>query len=232
MTRDEIVNDLMRRRPRGPAGNITYTVENGDYNYRTCEYKQVAVPSDSSYGYGDETLFNLEFRSNDDVKEYIRKRDFEGTSDWNLGGKKSTLSRRANKVWDRVQGAVRRTIRKGGEGIYSVTRHYHRGILGNLYARTFEEAKETAHLFFGYLHPSDELRVEFLRFGSVDDVLIINEKTVSSIQSQIERCQKEIKDQQTRINQLEATMTTLQTVESQQIAVETVHALDALTAAA
>lgn len=234
MSRDEIINDLMRRRPEGPEGtNISYTTRDGDYNYRTCEYKQIVVPSDASYGYDDETLFKLEFRSNDEVKDYIRKRDFESISDWNLGRKKATLSRRANKVWERIQSAVHRTSRRGGEGIYNITPHYRRGrVLGNLYARNFEEAKETARLFFGYLCPDEELRVAFLRFGSVDDVVSINEKTMSSIQTQIDRCQKEIKDQRERIQKLEATMTTLQTVESQQIAIESIHALDAQAAAA
>lgn len=230
MTRDEIINDLMRRRPNGPEGvSITYTVRDGEYNYRACEYKKIAVPSDPSYGYDDETLFKLGFKDRSDVREYIRQRDFEGTSDWNLGRKKATLNRRTNKVWERIESAVYQIGRKGGEGIYSVSERYGRRDIANLFARSPEEAKETADLFFGYLiGDRSDLKVKFEKFGTVDDVSALNAKTSESLQTQVSRCKKEIEDQTKRMAQLEAMLTTLQTVESQQIAVETVAAMDKL----
>ena len=139
MSRDDIVNDLMRKRPQGPAGvSITYTMRDGEYSYRSCKYKQVAVPSDPSYGYDEEPLFKLGFKDKGSVREYIRQRDFEGQTDWNLGRKKATLNRRTNKVWERIESAVYQVGRKGGEGIYSVSEHYGHRSMANLYARSYD----------------------------------------------------------------------------------------------
>ena len=231
MNKDDIVNDLTRRRPKGPKGaNITYTVRDGEYNYRTCEYKKIAVPSDPAYGYDDVTLFKMGFKDRSAVREYIRQRDFEGCSDWNLGRKKATLNRRTNKVWERIESSVYRVSREGGEGIYSVSERYGRRDIANLFARSYEEAKETADLFFGYLiSDRADLKVKFEKFGTVDDVSAVNAKTSESLQTQIERCKQEIEGQTRRMMNLEAMLTTLQTVESQQIAVETVAAMDKLT---
>ena len=228
MCRDDIINDLMRRRPNGPASaNITYTIQDREYCYRTCKYKRLAVPSDPSYGYDDETLFKLGFKDRSDVREYIRQRDFEGQTDWNLGRKKATLNRRTNKVWERIEDAIYKISRAGGEGIYSVSEYYGRRSIANLFARSYPEAKETARLFFGYLlHDASSIKVKFERFGAVEDVSMLNAKTTKDIQDRVERCKKEIEDQTKRMAQLEAMLVTLATVESQQIAVETVEALN------
>lgn len=228
MTRDTIINDLMRRRPNGPKGtNITYTVRDGEYSYRSMKYKQIAVPSDDSYGYDDESLFKMGFKDRSDVRNYIRNRDFENKSDWELGRTKATLNRRTNKVWERIESAIYNVSRRGGEGIYSVSERYGRRDIANLFARSYEEARETADLFFGYLiSDRGDLKVKFEKFGTVDDVTFLNAKTTESIQTQVSRCKEEIESQTKRIEKLEAMLTTLHTVESQQIAVETVEALN------
>lgn len=227
MTRDEIIDDLMRRRPKGSGKTkITYTVDDGEYDHRRRKYKQIAVPSDPSYGYSEETLFDLGFKELDDVRDYIRARDFEGLSDWKLRRRKATLARRSNAVWRRIEWAVHNIGRKGGEGVYSVSQGYGTSEIGNLFARNMEEAKESANLFFSYLFPGKSIRVKFIRHGSVDEITRLNQQTVSKIKNRIVKAEEEIKAHTARIEQFKAMMTTLQTVESQQIAIETVEALN------
>tara|TARA_B100000131_G_scaffold27433_1_gene26040 strand:- start:5866 stop:6579 length:714 start_codon:yes stop_codon:yes gene_type:complete len=230
VTKDDIINDLMRRRPSGPEGaNITYEVRDSEYCYRARKYKKLAVPSDPSFGYDDVTLFKLGFKDRSDVREYIRSRDFDGQSDWSLARKKATLNRRANKVWERIEDAVYQVGRSGGEGIYAVSESYGRRVIANLFARSYAEAKETAGLFFGYLlrDPAD-IRVKFVQFGTVDDVSALNAETCKDIEHRMERCKREIEQQQKHAEQLNAMLTTLKTVESQQIAVESVATMDKL----
>ena len=229
MTREELINDLMRRKPKGPEGvEITYEVVNGEYNWRSGEYKTHLEPSVEGYGYTDNQLFDLGFKDRGDVVTYIRVRDFEGKSDWELGRRKATLNRRVNKIWDRISDAVRRVTRGGGEGIYAVQRQYSRNnSIGHLFARNKEEASELSRLFFGYLFPNDGLRVDFIQRGGVIEIEALNVSCVESHEDTIQRAKKEIENQNLIIEKYEAALTTLHTVASQQLAVESVEALNA-----
>ena len=136
-TKDQLINDLIRNRPKGPGTKkIEYTISS-EYSYSAGRYKNVATPMVANFGYEDEQFFDLGFRSKSDVEEYIRKRDFEGKSDWNLGGKKATLTRRVNRLWARIEDGVQSVLRKGGTGIYKVKESYYsRASVGHLYAES------------------------------------------------------------------------------------------------
>ncbi len=133
MNRDEIINDLIRNRPKGPSGaTLTYEVEN-NYCYDAGRYKNFVIPSDDQYGYDDGTLFDLGFKDRSDVDMYIRNRYFNGESDWTFKGRKATLTRRVNRLWDRISNSVRRVTREGGRGIYKVRENaYSGGVVGHL----------------------------------------------------------------------------------------------------
>jgi hypothetical protein len=106
--KDKIIDDLSRVRPKGPKGvKIDYDV-NENYDYDLHRYTKEYIPSVPNYGYTDDQLYSLGFESHQEVVNYIRERDFEGMSNWNLGGKKATLTRRSNKVWEKISDAVSR----------------------------------------------------------------------------------------------------------------------------
>ncbi len=136
-TKDAIIEDLLRARPRGPVGRrVTYTV-NEEYDYNKSKYVKTPVPSDDQWGYSDQEIYSLNLRSKEDVERYILGRWFEGKSSWNLGRQKATLTRRVNKLWnDRIEDIVNRVHRNGGDGIYSVRKGYYRndGEFGHIYA--------------------------------------------------------------------------------------------------
>ena len=230
MIRDEIINDLIRNRPKGPSGvKLSYTVTN-EYCYDTGRYKNFAVPSLAQFGYQDGVLFDLGFKSRADVDFYLRKRDFDSKSDWNLGGKKATLTRRVNRLWSRIEDSVTRVRREGGKGIYRVSQSmYSHSAFGHLYAETKEEASITAKIYFGYLTDNpDRMRVEFVRRGSVAEMKSLNEAMIESIDRDIERNESELNSLLKRIENLKARKETLATVEAQQKAVEMVNTLDNL----
>ena len=230
MNRDSIINDLIRNRPQGPTGaSVTYEVEN-KYCYDSGRYKNFATPSHEYYGYEPGVLFDLGFKHKSECEQYIRDRDFEGTSDWNLGGKKATLTRRVNRLWGRISDAVTQVQREGGKGIYKVlSSMYSSSAVGHLYAPTKAEATITAKIYFGYLADNpDRMRVEFVRRGSVAEMKALNEQMVKDLDSQIERAENELLSQQKRIANLKARKDTLATVEAQQTAVEMVNTLSAM----
>ena len=230
MNREEIINDLIRNRPEGPPGfTVKYTVENS-YDYDRSRYRDFVTPCDELYGYTHEDLFDLGFKSKNEVDYYFRARDFDGKGDWSLGGRKATLTRRVYRLWTRIGDSVQRVERAGGRGIYKVrSSSYSSSSLGHLYAETKDEAQITAKIYFGYLtDDADRIRVDFVRRGSVSEMKELNEEMVKEIDIQIARQEQEAVNLQKRIANLKARKDTLATVESQQKAVEMVNTLSAM----
>ena len=223
-TRNAIIKDLLRARPRGPVGRrVAYTIKE-EYDYDRDKYKNIPVPSDPQWGYTDEELFSLELRSHDDVQKYVLDTWFEGKSMYQLGRKKATVTRRVNKLWNqRIEDTVRRVSRKGGAGIYNVRRGYYsgEGEFGHIYAASKEEAQRFAEMFFGYLiSDGSKPRIEFVRFGSPKEVIVMNARTVQAAAEKIKDCQTQIAALQKKIEVQGMWLDTLSTVEQQQLAAE------------
>jgi hypothetical protein len=222
-TRDTIIADLLRARPRGPVGRrVTYTTSE-EYDYNKSKYVNIPVPSDPQWGYSDEEIYSLDLRSKDDVEKYVRDRWFEGKGAWSLGRQKATLTRRVNKLWnDRLEDIVTRVSRKGGAGIYSVRKGYYRsdGEFGHIYAATKEEAQRFAEMFFGYLIPEGNPRIDFVRFGTPKEVVVLNAQTIQRAAENIAKYQKKIEEMEHAISQQKMWLDTLNTVEQQQLAAE------------
>lgn len=222
-TKDAIIEDLLRARPRGPVGKrVTYTV-NEEYDYDKHKHVRTPVPSDDQWGYSDQEIYSLDLRSKDDVEKYVLNRWFEGKSVWNLGRQKATLTRRVNKLWnDRIEDIVIRVSRRGGAGIYSVRKGYYRsdGEFGHIYASTKEEAQRFADMFFGYLVPDSNPRIDFIRFGTPKEVVVLNAQTIHRAAENIKRFQDKIEEMMNAIAQQKMWLDTLHTVEKQQLDAE------------
>jgi len=228
--RDKIIDDLMRARPLGPnhpRQKITYDKEKTGDRWCRKEYEYVdtfkLIPSHPTWGYSEETIFDLGIHEEEAAEKYILDRFFEGKNKWNLGRKKSTVTRRANRLWDRVHESVRKVKQRGGEGIYKVQASY-REHFGYLYAATMEEAKTAADLYFGYLVAERERhyypKVHFIRHGTVTDVTTLNVQGASEINRSIAQAKQHIQDQMAKIEMFEARLSALTMVEEQQLAVE------------
>jgi len=223
-TRDAIIKDLLRARPRGPIGRrVTYTTQE-EYDYDKHKDVVIPIPSDPQWGYTDEELFSLELRAEDDVQKYVLDTWFEGKSIYSIGRKKATVTRRVNKLWGaRLSAVVNRVTRGGGAGIYNVRKGYYSsdGEFGHIYASSKEEAQRFADMFFGYLLSNgDKPRIQFVRFGSPKEVIIMNAKTVQSAADKIKNYRDQIKSLQQQIEQQSVWLDTLNTVEQQQLAAE------------
>ncbi len=223
-TRDAIIEDLLRARPRGPVGRrVTYTVDE-KWDYNKDKYITKPIPSDEQWGYSDNEIYSLDLRSKEDVEKYVLARWFEGKSAWSLGNQKATLTRRVNKLWnDRLEPIVNRVNRNGGDGIYSVRKGYYRGDgeFGHIYASTKEEAQRFASMFFGYLVPNSTPRIEFVRFGTPKEVVVLNAQTIQRAADKIKKYKEKIEQMKEAIMEQEMWLDTLSTVEQQQLAIET-----------
>ena len=225
MTRDDIIDDLLRRRPIGPSHKTTECSLPGGLPCPRHVVEHTLVVA--QFGYADEELFDLGFKSRKDAREFLRFREFDGIPDWHLGRRKRTLTRRTNLLWERINKAVDRVVNRGGVGIYAVTQGYHINSIGHLYARSKEEALENANLFFSYLVPHP-VRVKFTKRGTVKDLSLLNEQMAQNIHKGIKTAQEKIEAKKVQITSLKAQLNTLRIVETQQIAVETMSSISAM----
>jgi len=219
-TQNIIIDDLLLKRPKGPAGGskLTYASQR-EYNYNRGRYVNVSVCSDQRYGYSDATLFSLGLRSSSDVKAYIRNRFFEGKSEWEIGRKKSTVTRRTNRLWERISGSISRVERTGGKGIYAVSRPYSSATLGYVYSSNTEEAITMADMFFPPLE-NDRYTVRFIEIGSVDRLYYYNTKIRKTYEDKLERHKLSIEQAKNNIEKITNHMTMLTVLEGHQVAIE------------
>ena len=223
MKRDKIIDDLLKKHPKGSGREkLTYTSKR-EWSYDRRRYCITEIPSVEQFGYTDEEVFELGFLCQSDVTSYVRNRFFPGKSSWEIGRKKSTVTRRANRIWQRIEGGVGRIRRGGADGVYRVKRAsgYNPVPLGHLYAKNQEEASESAKLFFDYLVDDGRgVKVEFVKLGTVHEVHALNCSTNDKANARIVALEQEIADCLKQIEGLKAQQTTLNLVEAQQLAVE------------
>lgn len=223
-----IVSDLMRLKPQGPKGTkLTYTcikLWDEDTDRYQIDYK----PSLDRWGYSDVTLFSLGLHTAHDVTQYIRKRDFENMSSWRLGRKKSTLTRRSNKIWKKLQKHIVSIQNTGAPGIYRIQDDSICKSYGHIYAETLHEARQNAELFFGYLTKANRLHTSFIKIGTIYDLAALNECSKKDIEGDIKRIHDNIERSKEVLESLNSRLSTLRIVEGQQIYAETAHQSEAL----
>ena len=158
--------------------------------------------------------------------EYLRNRDFDGTSNWGLGRRVATLTRRTNKIWDKINGPVRRVLEEGRPGIYKVTSPYatHRDF-GHIYAESLSEAQQNAEMFYGYLVPTGRVRANFLKIAPVQELSTFNDECKKGIEKSIAKVNQTIESQKEALESLNSRLSTMNLVEQQQISVEMQQAI-------
>ena len=227
---DIIVDDLLRNRPKGPAGvALTYEV-NSYYCHDTYKNRKDVTCDQENYGYDEGALFDLGFKEREQVATYISKRFFEGKSPYTLGRRKVTHTRRTNRLWDRISGAVGSVAQAGGPGIYRLTvGYYSDSLLGHIHAGSNEDAAAMGKVFFGYVVENpDRIKAQYVDRGSVHELAQLNAEITARLQSQVDRQKKEIAEAKKKIEKWSTRIDVLNMVADQQVAVATINELNEL----
>lgn len=205
----DIINDLLKNKPAGPD-TITLTYSNTE---EWCPQKSAlikkAVPSHKHYGYDKRSLFNLGIRSLDDVRKVLRKQNFNDR--YVIGTKKRTYTRQCNRLWKRLEPAIKEVLHEGGMGVYRVI---HKSVksaytlretsIGFVYAANYTEATRIAGLMFGYLVKDPEnLSTVFARFGTKEDLMKYNTRAVDKIDTRIKEVESSLDHMRNKIKKLE-----------------------------
>ena len=218
-TRRAIIDDLLEKRPK--ARGVTYTFHE-EYCYERYRDITIATPSCRNYGYTDLELFELGFRSEGEVETYVLNRFYGGKTRWDLtSGQKGGVSRKMNRLWQRIGPGFRRLLSVGARGIYQVrSGSYRDSVLGNIWAEDRDTAIRLAEAMYGYLaSPGRELQVAFSIVGEVTDMLALNQQLIKRIKSDMTERVQRIEKLQKEIEHREARLQALVLVEMQQLEV-------------
>lgn len=150
---DAICDDLLRKRPRGGGDADGLEFHNEEvWCDRYNEYRNLLQSNKQYWGYTPEEVQRLGFEGITDVERYIGKRFFNGEDSYYLTpGKKSSKSRKVNRIWDRIQ-AISNLQRAGGmPGVYSISAGsaYYAPIVGYVIAESKSHASQLGTTLFG-----------------------------------------------------------------------------------
>jgi len=218
--RDAIIDDLLLKRPVGPKGvNLTFTTTE-EYCYDTGRYRNIQRCDTPHYGYDVETLFDLGLHDSSSVSKYVRDRWFAGKSSWEIGRRKSTITRRANRIWERIGQGVRHMKREGGRGIYAVRPAYGGDTIAYIFGSNPQEAISVAATF---IPPTDgrSYRADFKELGGVEKLRSYNEKLQKYLQNEVKRCEEQLKTYEKKMSDCTNRMTMLNVLAGHQVALET-----------
>ena len=221
----DIVSDLIRLKPKGPKGIKVYYHCDTHWDYDVDRHKKIYTPSLPFWGYCETTLFGLGLHTKSAVNSYIRKRDFDNRSEWNMGGQKGTLTRRTNRIWQKLEEAVKNIKKVGMPGIYKIEGPSHSySTFGHIYAESLQEAQQNAALFFGYLiKDSRRLTASFVKIGTIYDLAEMNAMSRKLLETDILRANRTIEREKLVLESLNSRLSTLSIVENQQTSVEMAH---------
>jgi hypothetical protein len=222
--RNGIVDDLLRKRPNGPRGvNLTYTEEEKyDYDSGPGRLRVIQIPSEPGFGYPPDVLFQLGLLDEFAVTRYVLDRFFPGTHHaGELGRKKSTVTRRANRLWARIKEHVKTVQNAGGPGIYIVKRsRYSEEALAYVHALNTKEAETLADMFLPKAEPGRTLGIQFVEFGNADKLRAYNNEIRQKNDRMIETWKRQIANFETKMEKVHNLHTTLEILENHQIALE------------
>ncbi len=221
-TRDQIIDDLLLKRPKGPMGvKLTYTT-NRAYDHGRRQYVEHQIADHPTWGYDPMAFFNLGFRESMNVDHYVRCRWFDGKNKWELRRQNSTVTRRTNRIWDRIKDSVNQIRVAGDQGIYRISPRYGTSSnYGHIFADTPGEVNIMFQTFFPHITNNSNIKVEFVECGTVEKLNEHNNHTRTDLNSKIARLRRDIEVNQKRIKEHQNHIDTLTVLEGHQLALET-----------
>lgn len=197
----KIIDDLLIKRPVGPRGSNTYT-SSERYCYE--KYKDVIdyECQQSFFGYDPLDLYRLDLHGHSQVERYVLQRFYDNKATYELtSGQKGGVTRKTNRLYERLQDAISHINRVGATGTYRVKEGYYgRHELGYVHADSMDDAFCKAKLLFSYVcNEPSEMRVEFIKLGDTADLVSKTAEYVSTENNKIETLKRRIKEAQDEI---------------------------------
>ena len=189
-----IVKDLLKKRPSG--GEDRYLMEfetEFEYCTRYNKYRDLFKCNKTYWGYTEHQIHRLDLHSHSRVEAYIREHWYDDRGDWDLsGGEKAGLSRKVNRLWDRIS-LFSQQIRRGRvAGTYRVQAgdYYNRATLGFVIATDVSHAMQLGQtLFAGFADGRTDFVADYVGFPMTD----VLQSKASALGGKLERRLAELK---------------------------------------
>jgi len=179
------------------------------------------VPSDPAFGYGTDTLFQVGLHNRTEVEDYVLERYFGGTHVSHLGQRKATVTRRTNRIWERLKSSVEAVQASGGSGIYGIKRSsYALDVMAYVHALNKEEAQTLADMFIPNHDGRSYFAVQFIEFGGSDKLRAHNDKIRAKTEKQVAQHKHMIDTLQKKIDRAKSFAATLEILENHQLTLE------------
>jgi hypothetical protein len=198
--RDSIVDDLLLRQPKGEGSSKPLYDIVEYYCYDARKHKKRVECGHKGWGYSDERLWDLGFRCESDVREYVFYRFYrtdEAVAEYYLtSGQRAGITRKTNRLHSRIQSALRR-VRSAGNirGLYQVSVGY--GKRFYFFGESSSEIKSLAQMMLTPIYPDEHLDVSFIDRAVPGDILDKNVSSFKSMEREIaqkrERAEKMLK---------------------------------------
>lgn len=205
MTREEknaIVKDLLALRPKGDGKKKLEFRDVEYFCYDACKHKNRVESNDPHWGYSPEILWSLNLRSSSCCRRYLEAVCY---GDRVLSrGERGGLSRKTNRLWQRVQPAIDLIQSEGREGTYQIRKGNFGDRLGVVFANNHDHAQQLGEMFYGYLSDGEQrIRSRFIEMGSIDTVQAENQKMVDDHTASIEKLRSRIQSAKNEISKFE-----------------------------
>tara|TARA_Y100000034_G_C6880147_1_gene403176 strand:- start:673 stop:1365 length:693 start_codon:yes stop_codon:yes gene_type:complete len=189
--RKKIVNDILVRQPKGDKGvKPTFRIEEY-YCYDAHRHKKRVHCDHPGWGYADETLWDLGFRNEADIRDYIfetfyKSEDCSGTY-YLSQGKKAGVTRKTNRVWARIASALRRVQKTGNlPGLYEVRVNWETNFY--FYGNSVGEIETLAETMLRPIFNDESFTVTFVDRSVPGDVLDKNIRSIKRIENEVANC--------------------------------------------
>ena len=199
--RKKIVDDLLVRKPKGDGSvKPTYNVVEY-YCYDARKHKKRVECEHAGWGYTDETLWDLGFRCESDIRDYVfntfYRNETQNHEYYLTSGQRAGVTRKTNRLESRVRGALRRVRSEGNlAGLYQVSIGY--GNRFYFYGSSIEEVKSMSRTMLSAIYPDKEISVSFVDRSVPGDILDRNvsafEKIERSVADLRKRAEKQIEE--------------------------------------
>jgi hypothetical protein len=220
--RQAIVKDLLLRKPKGESGqNPAYNIIEY-YCYDARKHKKRVECSHSGWGYADVTLWDLNFRCYADVENYLfdkfYKSDETIQSYYLTSGQRGGLTRKSNRVWNRISEPIRRTVSSGSiRGLYKVRVQW--GTDFFFFGDSVSEIEVLAETMLKPIYPEESFGISFVGRSVPGDILDKNVACFENHTRKIERIREDAKKRLTDAQRMEEQLDYVKTLITQNLEV-------------
>jgi hypothetical protein len=199
-----IIKDLLQKRPHGGGDRQGMDIRMAeDWCPRYNKHRMLQSCNKSYWGYTEHQVHRLNLVSEGQVQGFILEQFYGGRSDYELSrGERGGLSRKVNRIWDRIQ-LISTRVRNGRlPGAYEIKcgDYYDGATLGYVLASDVDHAVQLGTTLFGAWAGDREIGARYKSFPTADHLQVF----ASSLQTSLElKLTKERADHVARIEKIE-----------------------------